>query len=246
MWLVIVFAVAWMAGFLTWAAAGGTVPVVGLLGGSLAARRPARLRRPRRRARRARGRGQHRHRRPAALRRLRRRHGRLAGRLTWAGLGAAMVAGLLVASVLGLFAITLLRRPGDRRRRAQRAGHRPDQLHVQPGTGAQRRDPQLAAPVPGGADPGPGRHPADRPDLLPADRDRLHPLHHGRRWSPGRSTAPSGACASARSASTPRPPTRSASRSTAPASARSCSPAPSPAWAARSTPWSRCRSSTGR
>ena len=35
-WLVIVFALAWMTGFLTWAAAGGTVPVVGLLGGSLA------------------------------------------------------------------------------------------------------------------------------------------------------------------------------------------------------------------
>ena len=32
----IVFALAWMTGFLTWAAAGGTVPVVGLLGGSLA------------------------------------------------------------------------------------------------------------------------------------------------------------------------------------------------------------------
>ena len=31
-----VFAVAWMTGFLTWAAAGSTVPVVGLLGGSLA------------------------------------------------------------------------------------------------------------------------------------------------------------------------------------------------------------------
>ena len=35
-WLVVVFALAWMTGFLTWAAAGGTVPVVGLLGGSLA------------------------------------------------------------------------------------------------------------------------------------------------------------------------------------------------------------------
>ena len=36
MWLVILFAVAWMIGFLTWAAAGGTMPVVGLLAGSLA------------------------------------------------------------------------------------------------------------------------------------------------------------------------------------------------------------------
>lgn len=36
MWLVIAYAVAWMIGFLTWAATGGTVPVVGLLSGSLA------------------------------------------------------------------------------------------------------------------------------------------------------------------------------------------------------------------
>ena len=32
----VVFAVAWMIGFLTWAATGGTIPVVGLLAGSLA------------------------------------------------------------------------------------------------------------------------------------------------------------------------------------------------------------------
>lgn len=35
-WLVIVYAVAWMIGFLTWAATGATIPVVGLLSGSLA------------------------------------------------------------------------------------------------------------------------------------------------------------------------------------------------------------------
>ncbi|HYF74678.1 MAG TPA: hypothetical protein VD864_17750, partial [Nocardioides sp.] len=36
MWLVVLFAVAWLVGFLTWAAAGATIPVVGLLAGSLA------------------------------------------------------------------------------------------------------------------------------------------------------------------------------------------------------------------
>ncbi len=95
-----------MTGFLTWAAAGGTVPVVGLLGGSLAVAVPLvfgalggvlgeRV-----------GRGQHRHRRAAAVRRVRapRWSASLVGS-TWAGLAAAMVAGLLVAAVLGFFAI---------------------------------------------------------------------------------------------------------------------------------------------
>jgi simple sugar transport system permease protein len=103
-WLVIVFALAWMTGFLTWAAAGGTVPVVGLLGGSLAVAVPLVF---------------------GALGGVLGERagvvniaidgqllfgafaaamvGSLAG--TWAGLGASMVAGLLVASVLGLFAI---------------------------------------------------------------------------------------------------------------------------------------------
>lgn len=36
MWLVSIFAVAWMTGFLVWAAVGETLPVVGLLAGSLA------------------------------------------------------------------------------------------------------------------------------------------------------------------------------------------------------------------
>ena len=105
LWLVVVFALAWMTGFLTWAAAGGTVPVVGLLGGSLAVAVPLVF--------------------GALGGVLGERSGvvniaidgqllfgafgaAMVGSLvgsTWAGLAAAMVAGLLVAAVLGLFAI---------------------------------------------------------------------------------------------------------------------------------------------
>ena len=105
LWLVVVFAVAWMTGFLTWAAAGGTVPVVGLLGGSLAVAVPLVF--------------------GALGGVLGERSGvvniaidgqllfgafgaAMVGSLVgsaWAGLAAAMVAGLLVAAVLGLFAI---------------------------------------------------------------------------------------------------------------------------------------------
>jgi simple sugar transport system permease protein len=106
MWLVILYAVAWMVGFLTWAAAGGTIPVVGLLSGSLALAVPLVF--------------------GALGGVLGERSGvvniaidgqLLAGAFgaamiasaldsTWAGLVAAMVAGLLVAAILGLFAIT--------------------------------------------------------------------------------------------------------------------------------------------
>jgi simple sugar transport system permease protein len=108
LWLVAVFAVAWMTGFLTWAAAGATVPVVGLLGGSLAVAVPLVF--------------------GALGGVLGERSGvvniaidgqllfgafaaALIGSLTgsaWAGLGGAMVAGLLVAAVLGVFAITYM------------------------------------------------------------------------------------------------------------------------------------------
>ncbi len=141
----------------------------------------------------------------------------------------------------------LLRRPGHRRRGAQRAGHRHHQLHVQPGAGPQHRRrstrPPRFEPL---RDPRARRHPADRPDLLPADRRSSTCSTSRSRSSPGRSTAPGGACGSGRSASTRRPPTPSASRSTAPATAPCCSPARSRAWAAPSTRWSRSRSSTGR
>lgn len=106
MWLVILYSVAWMVGFLTWAAAGGTVPVVGLLSGSLALAVPLVF--------------------GALGGVLGERSGvvniaidgqLLAGAFaaamigsaldsTWAGLVAAMAAGALVALILGLFAIS--------------------------------------------------------------------------------------------------------------------------------------------
>jgi general nucleoside transport system permease protein len=105
MWLVVVFALLWMIGFLTWAAAGATIPVVGLLAGSLALAVPLVF--------------------GALGGVLGERAGvvniaidgqLLAGAFaaalvasvvgtTWAGVGAAMVAGMLVALLLGLFAI---------------------------------------------------------------------------------------------------------------------------------------------
>lgn len=106
MWLVILYSVAWMIGFLTWAATGGTVPVVGLLSGSLALAVPLVF--------------------GALGGVLGERSGvvniaidgqLLAGAFaaamlgsaldsTWAGLIAAMAAGALVALILGLFAIS--------------------------------------------------------------------------------------------------------------------------------------------
>ncbi len=106
LWLVVVFALAWMVGFLTWAAAGATIPVVGLLAGALALAVPLVF--------------------GALGGVLGERSGvvniaidgqLLAGAFaaavvgslfgsTWAGLLASMVAGTLVALMLGLFAIT--------------------------------------------------------------------------------------------------------------------------------------------
>jgi general nucleoside transport system permease protein len=105
-WLVVLFAVAWMLGFLTWAAAGERVPMVGLLAGSVALAVPLVF--------------------GALGGVLGERAGvvniaidgqLLAGAFaaalvgswlgsTWAGLAASMLAGLLVALVLGLFAIS--------------------------------------------------------------------------------------------------------------------------------------------
>ena len=70
---------------------------------------------------------------------------------------------------------------------------------------------------------------------------RLPALRRRRDRGVRASTAPAGACGSAPSASTPRPPTPSASRSTAPATARSCSPARSRASAAPTSASSRSR-----
>jgi ABC-type uncharacterized transport system permease subunit len=108
LWLVSAFAVAMLIGFLTWAASGGTIPVVGLLAGSLALAVPLVF--------------------GALGGVLGERAGvvniaidgqllagafaaAIAGSITgspWAGLVAAMVAGSLVGFVLGIFAITYL------------------------------------------------------------------------------------------------------------------------------------------
>lgn len=106
LWLVALFGVAAMTGFLAWAAAGATVPVIGLLGGALALAVPLVF--------------------GALGGVLGERAGvvniaidgqllfgafgaALVGSMTgspWAGLLAAMLAGALVALVLGVFAIT--------------------------------------------------------------------------------------------------------------------------------------------
>ncbi len=108
LWVVALFAVVWLTGFLAWAAAGATLPVVGLLAGSLAVAVPLVF--------------------GAMGGVLGERAGvvniAIDGQLlfgafaaamvgtiftsTWLGLGAAMVAGLLVASVLAVFAINYL------------------------------------------------------------------------------------------------------------------------------------------
>lgn len=106
MWLVVIFAISWMLGFLTWAAAGATLPMIGLLAGSLALAVPLVF--------------------GALGGVLGERAGvvniaidgqLLAGAFaaalvgsmtgtTWFGLIAAMAAGMLVALLLGLFAIS--------------------------------------------------------------------------------------------------------------------------------------------
>ena len=108
LWLVTVFSISMLVGFLTWAASGGRVPVVGLLAGSLALAVPLVF--------------------GALGGVLGERAGvvniaidgqllagafaaAIAGSITgspWAGLVAAMVAGSLVGFVLGVFAITYL------------------------------------------------------------------------------------------------------------------------------------------
>jgi simple sugar transport system permease protein len=106
LWLVVVFALAWMIGFLSWAATGASVPVIGLLSGSVALAVPLVF--------------------GALGGVLGERAGvvniaidgqLLAGAFAaalvgswlgsaWAGVAAAMLTGALVALVLGLFAIS--------------------------------------------------------------------------------------------------------------------------------------------
>ena len=203
----IVFAVVWMFGFLTWAAAGGTdaghrpaararsrlaVPLVfGALGGV---------------TRRARRRRQHRDRGPAARRRVRApRWSPRSPARRGAGLVAAMVAGVLVAFVLGRVRDQLPRRPGDRRRRAQRARDRPDELPVL--ARCSRPTPTMLN-APAAASSGSRSRvlsdiPIDRPGAVPPDDHRL-PACTSRSSLVvvRRCSAPAGACGCARSAST--------------------------------------------
>ena len=108
LWLIVIFAVLFMFGFLTWAAAGSSLPMIGLLFGSLSLAVPAHLRLARRRHRRACRRRQHRDREPAARRCLHRRRRGVRHRQLWLGVIAAMIAGVLVAMVLAVFAITYM------------------------------------------------------------------------------------------------------------------------------------------
>ena len=245
-WAAAVFAFVGMVGFLSWAAAGGTIPVVGLLAGSLAVAVPLIF--------------------GALGGVLGERSGvvniaidgqLLAGAFaaalvgsivgsTWAGVLGAMVAGMLVAAGARRARDQLLRRPGDRRRRAQRPGDRGDQLHVRAGPGTQHSRPEHAAQVRAAPHPGPGRHPADRPDLLPADPDRLPALRRRRgrhlgalphplgTAGPGGRRAPQGR-RHGRHQREPHPLPHGAARRRDRRHAE-----------VRSTRWSRCPSSTGR
>ena len=236
LWLIVVFAVLFMFGFLTWAAVGRGHP----------RDRPAvRLAEPRG---------------PAHLRLARaacigERVGviniaiegqLLAGAFTaavvasitgqpWFGLIAAMVAGMLVGIVLAAFSIKYF----------------VDQVIVgvvlnvlvigltsffySQVLAPERGSAEHAAPIRPPAHPAAQRHPDHRSGALPPDHRRLPHVRRRRAGLLRSLPHASGASASAPSASTRRPPTPSASRSTAPGSGTSRSPAPSPASAARSS-----------
>ena len=179
-WVPIVFAVAWMTGFLSWAAADDRIRVVSLLGGAVALAIPLVF---------------------GALGGVLGERagvvniaiegqllfGAFAAAITasltgspWVGLLAAMVAGALVALILGLFAITYF----------------VDQVIVgvvlnvlvvgltnflfrqvlTPNAESLNSPDRFSR----AADPGAGRHPARGPDLLPPDRARLRALHRRR------------------------------------------------------------------
>ena len=235
-----------MVGFLTWAAAGGTVPVVGLLAGSLALAVPLVF--------------------GALGGVLGERAGvvniaidgqllvgafaaAIVGSSTgspWAGLVAAMVAGALVALVLGLFAITyfvdqvivgvvlnVLVIGLTSFLFSQVLAPNAATLNSPP------RFPRVPIPVLGDI-------PLDRADLLPPDRDRLPALHRGRAGDLRALPHPVGPAGARRRRA---PEGRRHGRHQGqphPLPHRSSSRAPSPAWAARSTPWCRSRSSTAR
>ena len=135
-----------MFGFLTWAAAGAAIPVTGLLFGVAAPRGPADLRRARRACIGER----------VGVVNIAIEGQLLAGAFTAAvvasitgspslGLIAAMVAGVLVGVRARGVRDQVPRRPGHRRRRAQRARHRPHELPLLAGARAQRGAAEHAA-----------------------------------------------------------------------------------------------------
>ena len=212
LWLIAAYIVIAIFGFLTWAAAGETIPVAGLLAGAVALAIPLIY--------------------GALGGVIGERAGvvniaiegqLLAGAFSAAvvasitgqpllGLVAAMFAGVLVAFVLAAFAIKYL----------------VDQVIVgvvlnvlvigltsffysqvlQPNAGAA----ELAAALRPHPDPDPERDPGHRPRAVPADDHRVPDVHRRRGGVRSGCSAPAGACACARSASTRRPPTRWASR----------------------------------
>ncbi len=123
--------------------------------------------------------------------------------------------------------------PGRPRRRPQPAGARPDRLPVRRADAAQPGHPQQPRLPVADQDPGPGRHPGRGAAAVRRQRHRLPDLRDHHRRSTSRCSAPAGGCAPARSASTPRRPTRSASTSCARATATSSWAASWPAWRGR-------------
>ncbi len=182
----LVFALAFVIGFLIWASAAPTPRTSrcsGLLAGSLRAGHPAGLRRARRRALRARRRREHRDRGPAAARapsrppssarspdRRRRRDLRRGRRRA----GVGMVLARLRDQVPG--------RPGHRRRGAQRAGRRPHRFLFSRCWPRTPTTLQLARrALEAMRDPVPGDIPIIGPVLLQPDAPRLpHVRRRGR------------------------------------------------------------------
>ena len=106
----------------------------------------------------------------------------------------------------------LPRRPGDRRRRAERLRPGHHELLLQPGHGLQPRSLQLAGFPHAAAHPAARRHPDPRRRLLRRHAVPVLLLRRGGRRHLRRCSTPGGGCASGRSASTRGPPTRWGSR----------------------------------
>ena len=243
----IVYVLVFVFGFLTWAAAGATIPVVGPARG-VARRSPSRSSTARSAASSASGRAWSTSRSrvscspaPSAPPSSRRSRASPSSACS-----PPMVAGVLVAFVLAAFAIKYLRRPGHRRRRPQRARHRPHELPLLAGAPAQRRAAERAAAVHRIPIPILSEIPVIGPVLFRQTIIVYLDVRRRRARLRRACSTRGGACGCARSASTRRPRTRSASRSTRRASGTSCSPARSPASAAPSSRSATASRSTRR